>query len=550
MSTSAHFDKEARDALVKGINLVANAVKTTLGYAGNTVVIQREDKTPLITKDGVSVAKEILPKDEKVKLGSDLAIAVAQKQLDSVGDGTTTATVIAQAIVNNGVRQLELSDSTINRTKLRQGIEKATNSIVKDLKAWSTEITDNQQLYDIATVSANGDAKLGKVVADAYLKVGKDGVVTVEETKDRDIRLEFKEGMTFDRGWTSQFFVNNREDQIVEFDKPMILLCNSKISNFQTLANIIQDVLQRQQPLVIIAEGFDTSVTQALAMNIIRTGGAMKIACVEAPSYGDNRLNRLRDMAIYLGAEVADDPLGIKFETMTSMSFGSCDKIIIKKDETIIRGGHGDEAKIKARVEALQGEIKATKENDSSTLEILNKRLAALTTGVALIQVGGSSEEEIKELKDRLDDATWAVKAALEEGYLPGGGTTLLRLADKLLIDLPEDEDMATGVKVFANALRAPFKTIVENAGLHYDVIVKDVLKDTNKNVGYNVATHKVADMLEDGIIDPTKVVVGTVYAASSIASVALTADVVVTVDPVEKEGVSLNMVPGGMPMM
>ena len=549
MSRSAYFNKEAQNALVDGINLVANAVKTTLGYAGRTVVIQREDKSPLITKDGISVAKEIAPKDEKIKLGADLAISVAQKQLDSVGDGTTTATVIAQAIVNTGVRQLELSENTINRTSLRHGIEKARDYVIEKLDNMSKDIEKDEDLNNVAIVSANGDKKLGGIVAEAYRKVGKDGVVIVEETKDRDIRLEFKEGMTFDKGWTSQFFITNHENQTVEFDKPLILLCNSKISNFKTLADIIQTTLSRGQPLVIIAESFDTSVTQGLAMNIIRSGGQLKVACVEAPSYGDARLDRLRDMALYLGARVGDDPLGIKFEAMSEADFGSCDKIIIKRDETVISGGHGNEDDIKARVEAIKGEINNLKENATWEKDVLNKRLAALTTGVAVIKVGGSSEEEIKELRDRLEDAQFAVKAALEEGYLPGGGVTLLRLADTLneVISNTDNEDEKIGNTIFATALRAPFKTIVENAGLHADVIIPQVLAQPLE-YGYNVATMKIANMLEDGIIDPTKAVKGAVFAASSIASVALTSSVIITTDPVENNGVNLNM--QGMPMM
>ena len=546
MSRSAYFDKEAQDALVKGINLVADSVKTTLGYAGKTVVIQQEDKTPIITKDGVTVARHISPKDEKVKLGADLAINAAATQLQTVGDGTTTATVLSQAIVNAGVRQLELSDNSINRTSLRHGIEKARDYVITKLDEMSTMITENKQLDNVATISANGDEKLGNVVAEAYRRVGKNGVVIVEETKDRDIRLEFKEGMTFDKGWTSQFFITNQESQTVEFDKPSVLLCNSKISNFQTLANVVQGVLGRGQSLVIIAESFDTSVTQALAMNIVRSGGQMKVACVEAPSYGDARLDRLRDMALYLGANVGDDPMGIKFEAMSEADFG--DKIIIKRDETIISGGHGDEVKVKARVESIQGEIKALKENATWEKDTLNKRLASLTTGVAVIKVGGSSEEEIHELKDRLEDAQYAVKAALEEGYLPGGGVTLLRLANSVDNLETSNEDEKIGMTIFASALKAPFKTIVENAGLHADVIIPEVLSK-EKEYGYNVATMKIANMLEDGILDPTKAVKGAVLAASSIASVVLTSSVIICEDPKENNGVNLNMMGAG-PMM
>lgn len=548
MSRSAYFDKEAQDALVKGINLVADAVKTTLGAAGRTVIYQEKDKPVTITKDGISVAKQVSPKDEKVKLGADLAISVAQKQLDQVADGTTSATVLAQAIVNNGVRQLELANGKINRTSFRRGIEKARDYVISRLDGFSTEITTDDQLKNIAIVSANGDEKLGNLVAEAYQKVGKNGVVMVEETKERDIHLEFKEGMTFDKGWTSQFFVTNHEDQTVEFDKPYILLCNSKISNFKTLAELIQGPISRQQPIVIIAESFDSAVTQGLAMNIMRTGGQMKVACVEAPSYGDTRLNRLRDMAIYLGGKIGDDPMGIKFEAMSEADFGSCDKIIIKRDETIISGGHGDQEAINARIEALQGEIKALKENATWEKDALDKRLAALTTGVAVIKVGGSSEEEIAERKARLEDAEGAVKAALEEGYLPGGGTVLLHLVDEVKSSVVTDnEDETLGVLTFAKSLSAPFDTILENAGVHADVIGKEVLNN-GITFGYDVKKLQAVDMVEAGIIDPTKAVKGEVLAASSIAAVALTSSCIIVEDPIENTGVNLNMT--GMPMM
>jgi chaperonin GroEL len=349
--------------------------------------------------------------------------------------------------------------------------------------------------------------------------------------------------MTFNKGWTSQYFVNNHENQTVEFDRPKILLCNSKISNFTTLANIIQDTLQAEQPLVIFAESFDTSVTQALALNIMRSGGRFKIACVEAPGYGERRLDILRDIACYVGGNVADDPLGIKYETMSSADFGSCEKIIIKKDETIIRGGFGEQDQISERIKAINGLIGALKENDTYEREQLGKRLASLTTGVAVIQVGGSSEEEIKELRDRLDDSTWAVKAALEEGYLPGAGNTLLYLSEKVESEVKTtNSNEALGVKVFANALKAPFKTIVDNAGLPVELVTQEVLSKNDYNIGYDAKNLKVCNLIEAGILDPTKVVKGTVYAASSIAAVTLTSNVMITVDPIENKGLSLNM--------
>lgn len=552
MSRSAYFDKEAQDNLVNGLNLVANAVGSTLGPAGKTVVIARKDKNPLITKDGVSVAREISPKDEKLKLGADLAISIANKVCNAVGDGTTTSTVLGQALVNAGVRQLELSEGAINRTALRRGIEKARDYVIEKIKASAKEIKDQQELINIATVSANGDEKLGKVVADAYEKVGKAGVVLVEETKDRDIRLNFKEGMTFNKGWTSQFFINKYETQSVEFDNPKILLCNSKISNIRTLVDVIEDVaINQRKPLVIIAESFDTSVTQALAVNILNSQGQFKVACVEAPSYGERRLDILRDMGVYLGANVADDAMtGIKLETMSSADFGECDKIIIKKDETVISGGHGDKAKIDERIKSIEGLIGALKENDTFEREQLGKRLASLTTGVAVIQVGGSSEEEIKELRDRLDDAQFAVKAALEEGYLPGAGNVLLCLSKQVEAEVKSDNtDEQLGITIFANALKAPFKKILENAGISYENVMQSILDANDFNYGYNARTLQLTDLLLDGIIDPVKVLTGTVYAASSIASVILTSSCIITEDPIENKGLSLNMMPT-VPMM
>lgn len=548
MSTSTYFDKETEKYLVDGLNLVANAVKSTLGPRGNTVVIQREDKNPVITKDGVSVAKEIKPKDERIKLGADLAISIAQKQMSNCGDGTTTATVLGQEIVNTGMRMIELSENKVNRTSMRRGIEKAKDYVIGALDSYAKEIKNDEDLVNIATVSANGDRKLGEIVAEAYRKVGKAGVVLVEETKDRTIRLDFKEGMTLNKGWTSQFFVNNHEDQTAEFDNPHIILSNGKISNLSSLIDVIQTPVSKGEPVVIIAESFDTSVTQGLAMNIIRSGGQIKLACIEAPGYGDRRLDILRDLGIYVGADVGDDPMGIKFEVMSAASFGSCEKIIIKKDETIIRGGKGDPARIAARVEAIEGLIGALKENDTYEREQLGKRLASLTTGVAVIQVGGSSEEEIKELRDRLDDAQYAVKAALEEGYLPGAGNTLLYLSDRILDKVEAaDPDEKVGIDIFAKSLKAPFKTLLSNAGVNVNDVVKEVVSKNDIEIGYNAKTMQIVNLLEDGIIDPVKVVKGTVYAASSIASVILTSSVMICTDPVESKGVSLNMMPGMM---
>ena len=549
MSRTAHFGQDAQKALIEGLNYVGNAVKSTLGPAGKTVIIQRKDKSPILTKDGISVAKELSPKDEKIKLGADLAISIAQKQLNSVGDGTSTACVLGQALVNHGIRQIELASdtNTINRTSLKKGIEKARDYVISRLDEIATPVDTDERLTQVATISANGDEKLGKIVAEAYSKVGKNGVVSVEETKERNINLVFKEGMTLNRGWTSQYFVTDYENQIVEYNNPMVLLCNARISNFKALVDIIEPAIREGQAIIIIAEGFDSNVTQGLVMNRIRNN--TKVVCIEAPGYGDKRLEILRDLGIYLNCDVADDPMGMKLEMFSTANLGSCEKITIKKDETVIRGGKGDPEKIQARVDSIRGVIKASKDNDQYEVEQLNKRLAALTTGVAVIQVGGSSEEEIKELKDRVDDAQWACKSALEEGYLPGAGNPLLVISNELEDKVETSNyDEALGVKIFKNALKAPFKAILENAGIAYEPIQKEILEKKDINFGYNARDLKLVNLIEEGIIDPVKATKGAIYAATSVAGLILTSDVCITEDPVENSGLSLGI--DGMPGM
>lgn len=539
MSKSALFNEDARKALVTGANLVADAVKVTMGPKGNTVVIQQEKGQPVITKDGISVAKEIQPKDEKVAIGAQLIRSVSQKAMDEAGDGTTTASVLAQAIIKEGLKYVT---STANLNDIRRGIEGAAADVVEKLKEVTTEVKANEleKLTQVATISANGDTKLGKIVAEAYSRVGKDGVVTVEESKDRDITLDFTEGMKLDRGWVSQYFVTDKETNTCEFDNPYVLLCDTKITNLVTLASIIEAPIQEGRPIVIIAEGFDSQVIDGLVFNKLRSG--IKIAAVEAPGYGDRRKEILRDLGIYLGAEVGDDPLSVKFETMTKTDLGSCEKIIIKKDETIIRGGNGDKEKLHERIEELTRAV-----GDSEVVyekEKLKERLGSLTTGVACIHVGGSSEQEIKELRDRLDDAMWSVKSALQEGYVPGAGRTLAYLADAGIFREPENEDQAIGVQIMRKAMKAPFKTILENANENGDIAL-NTLKNEPMRVGYNVATMEQVDLIDAGIIDAAKVVRCAVQAASSIAGLVLTTSVVITVDPAEKPLVNFNGMPG-----
>lgn len=543
MSRSALFNDEARKALVTGANLVADAVKVTLGPKGRNVIIQVKDRAPVITKDGVSVAREIMPKDEKVSIGAELVRGVAEKALNEAGDGTTTATVLAQAIIKEGLKYV---NSNANLTEIKRGMEAGVKQVTDELEKLATPIESNDQLVSIATISANGDEKLGKIVAEAYSKVGKDGVVQVEESKERDITLEITEGMTFDRGWVSPYFVTDNETKIAEFDNASILLTNSKISNFMTLANIIKSPLERGESVVVIAEGYDSEVINALALNRLR--GGIKICLVEAPGYGDRRQEILRDLGIYLGAQVGDDPVaGTALELMTDVDLGHCEKIIIKQDKTIIRGGKGDPDQVAERIK----DIKASIENSKSPYdkEKLKERLGSLTTGIATIKVGGSSEQEVKELKDRIDDAQWSVKSALEEGFVPGAGRTLACISDNLEFKVPEKGDQHIGIEILKSAMKAPFKTIAENAGYNGDVLAAQLYLEAI-NVGYNIASNadEKINLVDNGIIDAKKVVRSALQAASSIAGLVLTSSVVITTDPEEKTGININA--AAMPMM
>lgn len=542
MSRSALFNEEARKALVTGTNLVADAVKATLGPKGHNVIIQNKDRAPIITKDGVSVAREIKPKDEKVSIGAELVRGVAEKALNEAGDGTTTATVLAQAIIKEGLKYV---NSNANLTEIRRGIEYGVSEVVDMLDNYKSEIRDDKDLVSVATISANGDSKLGKIVAEAYSKVGKDGVVQVEESKDRDITLEVTEGMTFDRGWVSQYFITDPESKTAEFDNADVLLVNSKITNFVTLANIITNPLQQGRAVVVIAESFDSEVTNAMALNKIR--GGIKICLVEAPGYGERRQEIMRDLGVYLGGKVGDDAVaGTKFDLMTEIDFGHCEKIIIKQDKTIIRGGKGDPAEIEERIAELKSSLETVTSNYDK--EKLKERLGALTTGIATIKVGGSSEQEIKELRDRLDDAQWSVKSALEEGFVPGAGRTLAFLSEELVNKVTNlNDDQTIGVKILANAMKAPFKTILENAGYSSEVYLAELSKE-KIDVGYNVANMEKVNLVDAGIIDAKKVVRSALQAASSIAGLVLTSSVVITEDPKENSGITLNA--SSMPMM
>lgn len=545
MSRSALFDAEAQKALVKGAHLVRDAVKVTMGPKGKTVVIQQaNNKPPVITKDGVSVAVEIQPKDEKVAIGSQLICSVARKALGEAGDGTSSATVLAGAIIDEGIKY---TNTNAALSDIRKGINYAAEDVVERLSELSTPITTDEQLVDVATISANGDRKLGQIVAEAYSKVGKDGVVTIEETKERDISLNFTEGMRLDHGYSSPYFAVGFEDATIEYDNAAVMLVDSKLTNMQVALNLLNPFVQAGTPVVIIAEGVDTPVLNLLVKHRLTAG--LNIACIDAPGFGQRKTEILRDLGIYLGGEVADDMLGVKLQDMKPEHFGHCEKIIIKKDETIIRGGKGDPEKLEERIAAIKTAMNNT--DVQYDKDKLKERLGSLTTGVATIRVGGSSEEEIKELKDRLDDTMWSVKSALEEGFVPGGGRTLAYLADHMPLNKYADElndDSMIGAKILQKAMRATFSTILENADENPAIYLKE-LKEAEITDGYNVASMKRVNLVEAGIIDATKVVRSSLQAATSIAGLVLTTNVVITQDPEEKSGINITgmMAPGVM---
>jgi len=545
MSRSALFDLEAQKSLVKGAHLVRDAVKVTMGPKGKTVVIQQaNNKPPVITKDGVSVAVEIQPKDEKVAIGSQLICSVARKALGEAGDGTSSATVLAGAIIDEGIKY---TNTNAALSDIRKGISYAAEKTVKKLADLSTPISTDEQLIDVATISANGDRKLGQIVAEAYSKVGKDGVVTIEETKEREISLNFTEGMRLDHGYSSPYFAVGFEDATIEYDNAAILLVDSKLTNMQVTLNLLNPFVQAGTPVVIISEGIDTPVLNLLVKHRLTAG--LNIACIDAPGFGQRKTEILRDLGIYLGGEVGDDMLGVKLQDMTPEQFGHCEKIIIKKDETIIRGGKGDQEKLEERIAAIKTAMENT--DNQYDKDKLKERLGSLTTGVATIRVGGSSEEEIKELKDRLDDTMWSVKSALEEGFVPGGGRTLAYLADHMELDEYAKElndDEMIGAKILQKAMRSTFSTILENADENPAIYLKE-LKDAEVTDGYDVAKMQRVNLVESGIIDATKVVRSSLQAATSIAGLVLTTNVVITQDPEEKSGINITgmMAPGMM---
>jgi len=505
------FSRDVREALGRGVDTLANAVKVTLGPKGRNVLLDKSYGAPRITKDGVTVAKEIDLADKFENMGAQLMRTVASRTNDHAGDGTTTATVLAQAIVREGMKSVAAQANPID---LKRGIDLAVKAVVAELKARSRPVAGTYEIEQVGTISANGDQIVGRKIAEAMDKVGKEGVIAVEEGSGTEFELDVVEGMQFDRGYLSPYFVTNSQRLTVELTDPHILLCEKKLTSLSAILPLLEAVVQSGRPLLIIAEDVEGEALATLVVNRLR--GSLNVAAVKAPGFGDRRKAMLEDVAILTGGEVVSEDLGIKLENVTLDMLGSARKVTIDKDSTTIVGGAGTTDAITARVEAIRAQIEYTASDYDQ--EKLQERLAKLAGGVAIIKVGGSSEVEVKERKDRVDDALHATRAAVEEGVVPGGGTALL-YASKVLHDLASaNEDQTRGIEIVRRALQAPLRQIAENAGHDGGVVVGKLVDGGDENLGFNAQTEQYENLFQSGIIDPTKVVRCAIQDAASVA--------------------------------
>ena len=528
------FSTDARDKMLRGVNILANAVKVTLGPKGRNVVIEKSFGAPRITKDGVSVAKEIELEDKFENLGAQLLRSVASKTNDVAGDGTTTATVLGQAIVVEGVKAVAAG---FNPMDLKRGIDLAVAEVVETLKASAKKITSSSEVAQVGTISANGEKEIGDMIAEAMQKVGNEGVITVEEAKTAETELDVVEGMQFDRGYLSPYFVTNAEKMTAVLEDPVILLHEKKLGNLQAILPILESVVQSQRPLLIIAEDIEGEALATLVVNRLR--GGLKVAAVKAPGFGDRRKAMLEDIAILTGGQVISEELGIKLENVTIDMLGTAKRVEITKENTTIVDGAGTAEDIQGRV----GQIKAQIEETTSDYdrEKLQERLAKLAGGVAVIRVGGSTEVEVKERKDRVDDALNATRAAVEEGIVPGGGVALLR-ASAAIKAKGANADQEAGIAIVRRALQAPVRTIANNAGAEGSVVVDKILENSTATFGYNAATDEYGDLVSLGVIDPVKVVRHALQDAASVASLLITTEATI----VEAPKADAPAMPGG----
>jgi chaperonin GroEL len=519
------FHSDARERMLRGVDVLANAVKVTLGPKGRNVVIDKSFGAPRITKDGVSVAKEIELEDKFENMGAQMLREVASKTNDLAGDGTTTATVLAQAIVKEGAKAVA---SGMNPMDLKRGIDIAVDAVVKELKTNARKITSNSEIAQVGTVSANGDSEIGRYLAEAMEKVGNEGVITVEEAKTAETELEVVEGMQFDRGYLSPYFVTNQDKMRVEFEDPYILIHEKKLSNLQAMLPVLEAVVQSSKPLLIIAEDVEGEALATLVVNKLR--GGLKIAAVKAPGFGDRRKAMLEDIAILTGGTVISEDLGIKLENVTLNMLGRAKKVAIEKENTTIIDGVGSKAEIDGRVAQIRAQIEET--TSDYDREKLQERLAKLAGGVAVIRVGGSTEVEVKEKKDRVDDALHATRAAVEEGILPGGGVALLR-AVKALDNLDTaNRDQRVGIDIVRRAIEAPVRQIAENAGAEGSVIVGKLREKAEFSFGWNAQTGEYGDLYAQGVIDPAKVVRTALQDAASVAGLLVTTEAMIAEKP------------------
>jgi chaperonin GroEL len=519
------FDTDARDRMLRGVNILANAVKVTLGPKGRNVVIEKSFGAPRITKDGVTVAKEIELSDKFENMGAQMVKEVASRTNDEAGDGTTTATVLAQAIIIEGLKAVAAG---MNPMDLKRGIDLATSKVVEEIKAASRPVSDSAEVAQVGTISANGEAEIGRQIADAMQKVGNEGVITVEENKGLETETEVVEGMQFDRGYLSPYFVTNADKMVVDLEDVMILLHEKKLSSLQPMVPLLEQVIQSQKPLLIISEDVEGEALATLVVNKLR--GGLKIAAVKAPGFGDRRKAMLQDIAILTGGQVISDDLGMKLENVGMDMLGRAKKVTITKDTTTIIDGAGEKAEIEARVAQIRTQIEETSSDYDK--EKLQERVAKLAGGVAVIRVGGMSEIEVKERKDRVDDALNATRAAVQEGVVVGGGVALVQ-AGKVLVGLEgANPDQTNGIAIVRKALEAPLRQIAQNAGVDGSVVAGKIRESTDLKFGFNAQTEEYGDMFKFGVIDPAKVVRTSLEYAASVASLLITTEAMIADKP------------------
>ncbi|MGV6887986.1 chaperonin GroEL [Rhodophyticola sp. SM2404] len=533
------FGTDARNRMLKGVNILADAVKVTLGPKGRNVVLDKSFGAPRITKDGVSVAKEIELEDKFENMGAQMVKEVASRTNDEAGDGTTTATVLAQAIVKEGMKSVAAG---MNPMDLKRGIDTAVATVIESIKASARAVADSDEVAQVGTISANGEAQIGRMIADAMQKVGNDGVITVEENKGLETEVDVVEGMQFDRGYLSPYFVTNPDKMIADLDDCLILLHEKKLSSLQPMVPLLESVIQSQKPLLIIAEDVEGEALATLVVNKLR--GGLKISAVKAPGFGDRRKAMLQDIAILTGGQVISEDLGMKLESVTLDMLGSAKKVLIKKDDTTIIDGAGDKAEIEARVGQIRQQIEETSSDYDK--EKLQERVAKLAGGVAVIKVGGMSEIEVKERKDRVDDALNATRAAVQEGIVVGGGVALIQGAKALEGVTAENADQNAGISIVRRALEAPLRQIAENAGVDGAVVAGKIRESSDKTFGFNAQTEEYGDMFKFGVIDPAKVVRTALEDAASVAALLITTEAMVADKPSKDGGAAA----GGMPDM